>query len=154
MTPEEIKHWKHICQKNRDAGCETFRADVNVVEELCDSALRLSAIKAAGDEEVEKIFAELERLYPNAKTSFMSLKSIVKYERLKTTRAESEIADLRETVEVLRGAFTKEEIVLLVAQTTNRRTGTEETRARARRILKAMGVEVQESSGNPGTLND
>lgn len=53
MTPEEIKHWKHICQKNRDAGCETFRADVNVVEELCDSALRLSAIEAAVDEEVD-----------------------------------------------------------------------------------------------------
>ena len=64
----------------------------------------------------------------------------------------SEIAELRETVAVLRGAFTKEEIVLLVAQTTNRRTGTEETRARSRRILKAMGVEVPESSGNPGPL--
>ena len=64
MTPEEIKHWKHICQKNRDAGCETFRADVNVVEELCDSALRLSAIKAAGDEDIESLRDSFYKLLP------------------------------------------------------------------------------------------
>ena len=97
MTPEEIKQKARIIKEvfNDEDGLNVLVHAARCVDELEEAAIRLSAIKAAGDEEVEKIFAELERLYPNAKTSFMSLQSIVKYERLKTTRVDSEIADLR-----------------------------------------------------------
>ena len=116
MTPEEIEGIKKLKQIADDSpGCPEFVIETDDLVFLCDSALRLSAIENARDEEVEKLVNAADyctgtKCYcESCRINFREVASIAKSRnatiadlRAKLGEATERIQDLEDGIEAAR----------------------------------------------------
>ena len=113
MTPEEIKQKARIIKQafNDDEGLNLLVHAARCVDELESSALRLAAIEAAGDEEVEKLrlrfqamsfVAQKLEVFDELAHAFKSRGQEVADLRAKLGEATERIQDLEDGIEAAR----------------------------------------------------